>query len=499
MRDGTLWIPATNWSFTLGSNAVDGVHAAACGVLSFSTPVGLIRPVSLPAAGDAGALLAPLWGELDLVPPRSRFSHAATADGGLLLLVRNRLTGELDTLVSGTNDTFSCTIAAWHGKYVHPETRRAEAVLVGGTPGTCTLTHRYDHTGENEHDVHAAAAQAFQVIEVVKEAVTAERDASGHLYNPTAVPQGGTAKFRIKVNPPGAVPENDIVWAVALGADRVSFVGGSRGREVTIQGSSDQSGTFSLEPIVTGVCLDPHPYFVGDVLPETTIAATVWTVASAPGGPYPASAARVHTMVAEANKILRQAAMKVEWNGTLCTTNRADWYNLVITNRTIAPHDPARQLVDIARNTGGIEIYLLNSISYLNQAALGFNEYSRGIALSATASGNTLAHELLHQCGLKDIYNNNGAAVVAGPVAADRMHQDDWGGGYYPQGLQQAGFNEGRLLMYGSGSSASVAADIPHGSVYGYGYIRNGSDELELKLVPVGRSDMSTRQPVHNQ
>jgi len=60
------------------------------------------------------------------------------------------------------------------------------------------------------------------------------------------------------------------------------------------------------------------------VLHETTVTATVW---SAPGGPYPASAARVHAMIAEANKILRQVAVKVTWSGTLHVTNRADWQN----------------------------------------------------------------------------------------------------------------------------------------------------------------------------
>jgi len=59
------------------------------------------------------------------------------------------------------------------------------------------------------------------------------------------------------------------------------------------------------------------------VLPETTVTATVWAVASAPGGAYPANAARVNTMIAEANKILRQVAMKIVWGGTLNTTNRA--------------------------------------------------------------------------------------------------------------------------------------------------------------------------------
>ena len=88
-------------------------------------------------------------------------------------------------------------------------------------------------------------------------------------------------------------------------------------------------------------------------------------------------------------------------------------------------------------------------------------------------------------------------ASVSGPVGAGQMHADDWGGGYYPQGLQQADLNEGRLLMHGVARPGSSAADIPFGRVHGYGYVSDESDELELKLVPVGRSHMGTRQPEH--
>ena len=232
------------------------------------------------------------------------------------------------------------------------------------------------------------------------------------------------------------------------------------------------------------------------VLPETTVTATVWAVASAPGGAYPANTARVNAMIADANKILRQVAMKVTWDGTLSTTNRADWYDLVITNRTAVPGTAARQLLDCSGGTGGVELYFVNSITHMGRAALGVND-DPGMALCADADGHTLAHELLHQCGLKDLYNNDGAASVSGPVGAGQMHADDWGGGYYPQGLQQADLNEGRLLMHGVRAAESVAADIPYGGVHGYGYVSDWSDELELKLVPVGRSNMGTRQPEH--
>ena len=233
------------------------------------------------------------------------------------------------------------------------------------------------------------------------------------------------------------------------------------------------------------------------VLHETTVTATVWTVSSSPGGPYPASATRVHAMIAEANKILRQVAMKVVWNGTLGTANRADWYNLVITNRTTVPGTAARQLLDCSGGTGGVELYFVNSITYMGQAALGVND-DPGMALCADAGGHTLAHEILHQCGLNDIYTStNGVESVSGPVDAGRLHADDWGGGYYQPGLTHADLITTRLLMGGFSVPASVAADIPYGKTYGYGAPAKQATHTELTMIPIGRMDMETRQPKH--
>jgi hypothetical protein len=80
------------------------------------------------------------------------------------------------------------------------------------------------------------------------------------------------------------------------------------------------------------------------------------------------------------------------------------------------------------------------------------------------------------------------------------MHEDDWGGGYYPLDLQQADFNQNRLLMFWLDNNGSTGYALPYSSVWGVGYNYNAGGANSppvLKMVPVGRSDMTTRQPQH--
>jgi hypothetical protein len=79
IAEDTAYLPATNWSFIIGSNAVAGAHAASSGTLSFdpARPKGSPRALGLPD-GTGIPLLAPLQGSFGLVPPEGRFWHAVT-------------------------------------------------------------------------------------------------------------------------------------------------------------------------------------------------------------------------------------------------------------------------------------------------------------------------------------------------------------------------------------------------------------------------------------
>ncbi|HPO38485.1 MAG TPA: hypothetical protein PL176_10790, partial [Kiritimatiellia bacterium] len=83
VAEDTFWLPATNWSFVLGTNAVEGAHVSSSGTLSFGTPKGSPRAAELPD-GDRLSFLAPLQASLGTVPPQGRFWHAATPSNSLL-------------------------------------------------------------------------------------------------------------------------------------------------------------------------------------------------------------------------------------------------------------------------------------------------------------------------------------------------------------------------------------------------------------------------------
>jgi hypothetical protein len=208
-------------------------------------------------------------------------------------------------------------------------------------------------------------------------------------------------------------------------------------------------------------------------------------------------------VIAGANRLLRQAAITLEWNGTISYTNRNDWYTLALPPDNVATNGSAIwQLMNCANNTGGIELYFVNNLVAPGggnvPVASGFNVRGWGLALGNQATGHTLAHETLHECGLDDIYNGKGGLSVSGTVSADRMSASDWGGGYYPPGLTQADFNQGRLLMYGVGDSGGATSfDLPCGSVYGVGENAFPQTGYFLGPVPVGRGGMDAGEPVH--
>ena len=83
LTEDTFWLPATNWSFILGTNAVDGVHVSSSGTLSFGWPKGSPRAAEMPD-GIGINFLAPLQGSLGTLPPEGRFWHAVTGSNSVL-------------------------------------------------------------------------------------------------------------------------------------------------------------------------------------------------------------------------------------------------------------------------------------------------------------------------------------------------------------------------------------------------------------------------------
>jgi len=206
-------------------------------------------------------------------------------------------------------------------------------------------------------------------------------------------------------------------------------------------------------------------------------------------------------VIADANKILWQAAITLAWNGAISYTNRNDWYTLNLPPDNIVTNgSTVWQLLNCTNDTGGVELYFVNNMVTLGEVTPthGINVRGLGLVLGGQATGHTLAHELMHECGLVDIYNSGDGLSVSGEIGPDRLSSADWGGGYYPQGLQQADFNSERLLMYGRDESGMLTAiNIPRGSVYGVGLGSPAQTNLVLGPVSVGRNSMEAGEPVH--
>ncbi len=90
VAEDTFWLQTNGWSFTLGTNQIDGLHVSSSGLVSFQNPLSTPNPSSVPANAS---LLAPLHGSLGTVPPQGRFWHAPTPSGGLLLAWENLCAG----------------------------------------------------------------------------------------------------------------------------------------------------------------------------------------------------------------------------------------------------------------------------------------------------------------------------------------------------------------------------------------------------------------------
>ena len=90
VAEDTFWLQTNGWSFTLGTNQIDGLHVSSSGLVSFQNPLSTPSPSSVPANAS---LLAPLHGSLGTVPPQGRFWHAPTPSGGLLLTWENLYAG----------------------------------------------------------------------------------------------------------------------------------------------------------------------------------------------------------------------------------------------------------------------------------------------------------------------------------------------------------------------------------------------------------------------
>jgi len=406
--------------------------------------------------------------------------HAAGASAA----VRNRLTGQHEPLQG------SYEASGWLSAYAG-QSRTAEVRYAADATGPHGLTVTYAQPDTLPGSV--STNLTFEAIRILSEPVTAAADPAGHVVNPGGMPLGGTGHFKVEVAD-GAVPDADITWTVKSGAGRVAFAGGSAGPDVTVNAAA--TGTFTLEADVRGLVITPphvRPHFTGAVLPAVTVPVTVWIVRKEDGLPI-REPTTIPELLTDANRILWQNGLTLVQSGSYHLLNNTNWLNHI---DVVNPANTNLSAMLNTTNSAGdaVELYFVNMLEGGESAGVRWPE---GIAIaSGEDTAHTLAHEVLHDCGLEDIYtienpDSSDPNPIPGPVSEGRI-PSDWGGGYYLPGLTQRSLVT-RLIMrsgrFGPEPPLSQGVCLPRGTVCGWRDQDTNGNVRVLGQAGVGRSSV---------
>lgn len=224
--------------------------------------------------------------------------------------------------------------------------------------------------------------------------------------------------------------------------------------------------------------------FIGVAFPwrafSQHVSVSCWVVGTRQGG-SPKTLSSISNDVQALNRFFRQVAMSFVVE-SIVQTNDTRLSNVIY-------NDDSRtdELCDMAVGAVGLKLFYVSSIDEVTAFRYGDD----CIILGPGSNERTLAHEMGHLCGLRDIYNWNVDTElrVEGAPAKNRMPYD-WG--HYKAAGDHAAVVR-RLLMYGY--TDDDKADISYGDVYGLWYSKTnrldaGTNVSEvvwhLTLAPVG-------------
>jgi len=372
-----------------------------------------------------------------------------------------------------------------------------------------------------ESGPRASASKRFTIIEPTVEPITDESwsiadltDGRYHtyLYNPCAVAVGQTAMFKIDVMPED-YPDSEIVWTAdnCDGAVRFSGTNVNTGRVVIVEGLS--TGDIQLE-IHFGDAVSYMPKFEFKVLEPRTVKLRAWVIGR--DSAWCRSGNDVRSMVVTASDIFAQIGVSLQLVEPIVFTNIPAAYNVALDEPNVNQWSMG-QLTSLTNGTDGLECYFVNDI--MASIPLHGANHEGGMVLASTADGITLAHEIGHAFGLRDIYvsndiytNNTVSLKVLGTEekpCAEKMPWD-WNCGCIGRGVGGVRFYGkgttmqdviGRMLMNGVRPDNTAPCDITFGNVYGVWY--NGSykedDDWTVGYVPVGifMNEIVNMCPVH--
>ncbi len=317
--------------------------------------------------------------------------------------------------------------------------------------------------------------------------------------NPCGVGVGRDAYFFVEVEP-SEYPDSKITWAQAQtwGCDgEVEFTGpnGCTGRVVRVRGKT--AGKAFLEVSVGG-CRSHKPTFPLYVLENVERHINVWIAAEKDGSAPVRREENVRAMLSSVNDVYSQVAMTfvIDSVNVLRNPKSKRIYHYDSSTNELALADKQGLTFDELNALGGgsdINCFCIDGFLDSRKTNAATIRTLRQIVLSSGADAMTLAHELGHVLGARDIYTYKGDVDIFGEEFCYESASKDWSGGcmrggsgYYRRGTMCSDIVT-RLLMCGAAFERR-GSDITLGSVYGVREIDEGHFE---------KAETSVGFPIH--
>ncbi len=197
--------------------------------------------------------------------------------------------------------------------------------------------------------------------------------------------------------------------------------------------------------------------------PAVDVPVTVWIVRKKDGDPI-RPLATIPGLLADANKILWQRGLTLVRTGAVRYLNNDAWLNH--TNVFAETNAVMAAMMDSTNSMGNaVELYFVRTLNGRADAGL---RHPKGIAIASGEGSWAIAHEVLHDCGLEDIYIADGQGNPLLELVAEQSIPADWGGGYYNPWVLQHGLIKRLVMCSRLDPQETRGGDLPSGNIRGW-------------------------------